>query len=124
LKKLVTIVFLLILSCSKKNSTVTSSSGRVIIADVVQHTSVTIKNETNGSVNLQNWKLVEIRQYILTSGSDTDTYVLPPQILSPGTSRSYDAATLHFILGADETVYLYDDRGTLVSQMYWMFFRK
>ncbi|HEU4902370.1 MAG TPA: hypothetical protein VFT06_06235, partial [Flavisolibacter sp.] len=84
MKKLVTIVFLLILSCSKKNSTVTSSSGRVIIADVVQHTSVTIKNETNGSVNLQNWKLVEIRQYILTSGSDTDTYVFPPQILSPG----------------------------------------
>ncbi len=122
-KKLLTIAFLLAFSCCKKEDTVGTLSGKVYISDVVQHTSVTIKNETSNSVNLQNWKLVEIRQSVLTPGSDTDTYVLPPLTLSSGTSRSFDAATLHFILGADETVYLYDERGGLVSQMHWMLFR-
>jgi hypothetical protein len=124
MKKLLTITFLLAISCSKKDSTGTSSQGSVFISDVVQYSRVTIKNETISSVNLHNWKLVEIRQHVLTPGSDTDTYLLPLQTLSAGTSRNYDASRLHFILGTDETVYLYDDRDGLVSQMNWMFFRK
>ncbi len=73
-------------------------------------------------VNLENWKLVEIRQYLI-GGSDTNTYVIPAgTLLNKGASINYSASTIGFVLGADETVYLYDKQGSIISQKYWMSF--
>lgn len=73
-------------------------------------------------VNLENWKLVEIRQYLM-GGSDTNTYVIPAgTLLNKGAAINYSASTLGFVLGTDETVYLYDKQGSLISQKSWMSF--
>lgn len=116
------------LSCSKSSGSLGDvissglSSGKVIISEVKKHSHLTLKNESNGMVNLENWKLVEIRQYLM-GGSDTNTYVIPAgTLLNKGASINYSASTIGFVLGADETVYLYDKQGSVISQKSWLSF--
>jgi len=113
----ITLSFIIFISgCGK-----IGGGGAVTIKRINKYTSVTIMNGTDQSVNLAGWKLVEIRQ-IIASPDDTNTYVIPAGVVANGAEISYSASSAGLMLGADETVYLYDNTGKRVSQMSWMFF--
>ena len=121
---LMTISVISTISCSKSSNGGNGflSSGTVIISEVKKNSHLTLKNETNDVANLGNWKLIEIRQFLF-GGKDTNSFVIPAgTVLNKSASISFNASTMRFILGADETVYLYNSQGTLISQKYWMFF--
>ena len=119
-KCLIILSFVFLISgCSKNGSG--NFQGQVTIEKVIKNTSVTIKNGSNQSVNLGGWKLVEIRQ-IISSPDDTNIYVIPSGVLAKGADITYSTSTARLVLGADETLYLYDNTAKLASQMYWMFF--
>jgi len=113
------------LSCNKNAADTLGGGilpgGGVSISEVKQYTSLTIRNGTNEAVNLAGCKLVEIRD-IIFADDDTNIYVIPSGVIAKGSSISYSAGVLGFWLGADETVYLYNNAGKLISQLYWMFF--
>lgn len=121
MKGITSIMILLLFSCSLPPVIDEIPAGKVIISKVVRNTSLTIKNDSKESVNLINWKLLEVRQSIF-GDKDTNSFVIPSVILNSGSSTTYSAATMGFVLSSEETVYLFNNEGTLISQMYWIFF--
>lgn len=118
------IVFTSVISCSKpfNYGCGAFSSGKVIISEVKKSNFLKLKNEKDVSVNLENWKLMEVRQDLF-GGKDTSIYIIPAGMLvNPCAKVDFSASTLGFSLSADETVYLYNSQGELISQMFWMFF--
>ncbi|HUR09801.1 MAG TPA: lamin tail domain-containing protein [Flavitalea sp.] len=113
MKKLAPVFFILFMSCIKADGIFVSK--KVVIDEVIEHTSLAIKNNTDKSIDLRNWKLTEVIDFITVRKSD---YIIPPVTLSPGSTRIYSSNTLGFVLDrADTHVYLYDASGTLVSEI-------
>ena len=114
MKKLILLLLAAILSCTKHSDSPYANT--VYISSWVQHTSLAVKNNTNSTVDLSNWKLEEV---IDGYGYITNTYIIHNKTLAKGESVTYTTADLGFQLNYAYTkIYLYDNLGNLKYPKY------
>ncbi len=111
MKYLFPFLLMLITSCGKMK--IPAPESKVKISKMTLHTSLTITNNTNSTVDLSNWQLKEVVDYITVS---TRTFTITGKTLTKGESITFSATTLGFSLNFMYTsIYLYDNAGNLID---------
>src|SRR5689334_1996163 len=106
MKKLIPLVFLLVLSCNKDEPL----SGKIELSKKL-NTSVGIKNGTGSTIDLKKWKLVEVIPFTPTSHEFRWGGTTP---IPSGSTHTLTAASLGFDLSLISIISLYDSNSVLI----------
>ena len=113
MKNLLPLLLLLLTVSCKKIATIPASN-KVSISNITLHTSLKLTNNTNAAVDLNNWQLKEVVDYISTS---TNSFTITGKIILKGSDITFSAAELGFGLNFMYTrIYLYDNSGNLIDE--------
>lgn len=99
----------LFFSCSK------SKPGTVVIHSAITNTSVTLVNNSDSTVNLDQWFLEETYGFEV---SRRLVYTFTSTSISKGATLTITSSTLGFVLNKNNTlITLYDPKGNKISEL-------